>query len=114
MVSKVRVLRNYLQARQLPLEAIRELYRIIPEEMYLSNVSMDDAGNVAVQGVSESMSRVFSVVSLLEESPLFENVKTKSTTAKKERGKDVAVFEIVLKLSLTPGVNEGSVSKQGK
>jgi Tfp pilus assembly protein PilN len=114
MVNKVRVLRNYLQARQMPLEAMRELYRIIPEEMYLSNVSMDDAGNVTVQGVSESMSRVFSVVTALEESPLFENVKTKSTTAKKDRGKDAAAFEIVLKLSSAAIVGDGNVAKQGK
>jgi Tfp pilus assembly PilM family ATPase/Tfp pilus assembly protein PilN len=113
MINKTRVLRDYLQARQLPLEAIRELYRIIPEEMYLSNISMDDLGNVTVQGVSESMSRVFSVVTLLEESPLFENVKTKSTTAKKDRGKDVAAFEIVLKLSVAD-VNDAAASKQGK
>ena len=114
MVNKVRVLRDYLEARQMPLEAMRELYRIIPEEMYLSSVSMDDAGNVTVQGVSESMSRVFSVVTALEESPLFENVKTRSTTAKKERGKDVAAFEIVLKLSPGVGVNDVKASKQGK
>jgi Tfp pilus assembly protein PilN len=98
-MNKTRILRDYLQARQLPLEAVRELYRIIPNEMYLSNISMDDQGDVTIQGVSESMSRVFAVVTALEESPLFENVKTKSTTAKKERGKDVAAFEIVLKLS---------------
>ena len=104
MVSKTRVLRDYLQARQLPLEAMRELYNIIPEEMYLSSISMDDAGNVAIQGISESMSRVFTVVTALEESPLFEGVKTKSTTAKKDRGKDVAAFEITLKLSMgVPG-----------
>ena len=114
VINKTRVLRDYLQARQLPLEAIRELYRIIPEEMYLSNISMDDLGNVTIQGVSESMSRVFSLVSALEESPLFENVKTKSTTARKERGKDVAAFEIVLKLSLAAGVNDDNVSKQGQ
>ena len=114
MINKTRVLRDYLQARQLPLEAIRELYRIIPEEMYLSNVSIDDAGNVTIQGVSESMSRVFSVVTALEESPLFENVKTKSTTAKKDRGKDVAVFEIVFKLSSAVAVDHDNASKQGK
>ena len=49
------------------------------------------------------MSRVFSVVTDLETSPLFENVRTKSTTAKKERGKDVAAFEIVFKLSSVTG-----------
>ncbi|MFH0753699.1 MAG: pilus assembly protein PilM [Candidatus Omnitrophota bacterium] len=99
LISKTHVLRDYLQTRRLPLEAIRELYRIIPNEVYLSNISMDETGDVSIQGISESMSRVFSVVSALEESPLFENVKTKSTTAKKDRGKDAAAFEITLKLS---------------
>lgn len=120
-INKTRVLQAYLQARQMPLEAIRELYSIIPEEMYLSSVSMDDADNVTIQGVSESMSRVFAVVTALEESRLFENVKTKSTTAKKDRGKDVAAFEIVLKLSVrgerapvTPAVPDDNVSKQGQ
>ncbi len=111
MINKTRVLREYLQARQMPLEAIRELYGIVPEEMYLSNVTMDDAGNISIQGVSESMSRVFAVVTALEDSPLFENVKTKSTTAKKERGKDVAAFEIVFKLSV---VSEDNGPKQGQ
>jgi Tfp pilus assembly protein PilN len=99
LISKTRVMRDYLEARQVPLEAVRELYRIIPDEIYLSSISLDDAGNVAILGVSESMSRVFGIVTALEESALFENVKTKSTTAKKERGKDVAAFEIVFKLS---------------
>lgn len=115
MINKTRVLREYLQARQLPLEAVRELYRIIPDEIYLSNIVMDETGNVSVQGVSESMSRVFSVVTALEESSLFENVKTKSTVAKKERGKDVAAFEITLKLSLSSDAVSGDVvSKQGQ
>jgi hypothetical protein len=103
MITKTAIVRDYLKVRSLPLEAIRELYTIIPEEIYLSSVSIDDGGAVSIQGVSASMSRVFSVVTALEDSPLFENVKTKSTTAKKEAGKDVAAFEIVLKLS---SVNE--------
>jgi hypothetical protein len=45
---------------------------------------------------------------------LFENVKTKSTTAKKDRGKDVAVFEIVFKLSSAVAVDHDNASKQGK
>ena len=44
------------------------------------------------------MSRVFNFVTALEEAELFKNVKTRSTTAKKDRGKDVAAFEITLKL----------------
>ncbi len=118
MINKTRVLREYLQARQVPLEAIRELYSVIPDEMYLSSVSMDEAGNVAIQGISESMSRVFALVTALEESPLFENVKTKSTTAKKERGKDMAAFEIVFRISGSSPAPaeavEGAAAQQGK
>lgn len=102
MISKTRALTEYLQARQVPLEAIRELYRLVPDEMYLSSIIMDDAGSISLAGISESMSQVFSFVTALEESSLFENVKTKSTSAKKERGKDVAAFEIMLKLSSIP------------
>ncbi|MBF0122845.1 MAG: pilus assembly protein PilM [Candidatus Omnitrophica bacterium] len=98
MITRTRILRQYLEARTLPLEAIRELFRIIPQEIFLTNITNDDAGNLSIQGVSESMSKVFSFVTALEESPLFDAVKTKSTAAKKDRGKDVASFEIVMKL----------------
>ena len=58
------------------------------------------------------MSRVFTLVTALEESPLFKAVKTQSTTAKKERGKDVAVFEISFKLeSARDDVPEGKGEK---
>ena len=97
-ISKTRVLRQFLEMRTVPLETIHELYRIIPEEIYLTSINMDDAGNLALQGVSDSMSKVFSFVTALEDSPLFDGVKTKSTASKKDRGKDVATFEIVMKV----------------
>lgn len=99
MAAKTRMLRQHMSAREIPLEVIRELYRLVPDEMYLSNVSMDLSGTMSLQGVSDSMSQVFSFVTSLEESDLFESVKTKSTATRKERGKDVAVFEIVLGIS---------------
>ncbi|MBF0386498.1 MAG: pilus assembly protein PilM [Candidatus Omnitrophica bacterium] len=99
MIARTEILRQYLQARSLPLEAVRELYRIIPQEIFLSAVNMDDAGMVSIQGISDSMSKVFGFVTALETSPLFEGVKTKSTSTKKDRGKEVAAFEIIMKLS---------------
>ncbi|MBF0619206.1 MAG: PilN domain-containing protein [Candidatus Omnitrophica bacterium] len=60
---------------------------------------MDENRAVTIQGVSESMSRVFSFVTALDASPFFEGVKTKSTATKKDKNKDVAVFEIVLTLT---------------
>lgn len=116
MIVKTDILHTFIQDRQIPLDAITELYRIIPEEIYLSGVSIDEKGEVSIQGISESMSRVFSLVTALEESPLFENVKTRSTTARKDRGKDVAVFEIAFKLSTATkdaGVKDDTIIRQG-
>lgn len=98
-INRTHILRKYLQERTIPLESLRELYRIVPQEIYLSAVNMDDAGTITLQGISESMSKVFNFVTSLEASPLFEGVKTKSTATKKDRGKEVAAFEIVMKIS---------------
>ena len=105
MITRTQILRQYLQTRSLPLDSVRELYRIIPQEIYLSAVNMDDAGLVSVQGISDSMSKVFSFVTALEASPLFEGVKTKSTSAKKDRGKEVAAFEIIMNLASGDGLS---------
>lgn len=99
VMERTEILRQFLQGREMPLEAIRELYRIIPVEIYLSGVNMDENGMVSIQGVSDVMSKVFNFVTALEASDFFEGVKTKSTSTKKDRNKDVAVFEIILKLS---------------
>ena len=97
-MAKTRVIREYLGSRMVSLETIHELYRITPTDIYLTSLDMDEEGNIAVQGVSESMSQVFAYTKALDDSPMFKNVKTKSTTTKKERGKDMAVFELALKL----------------
>ena len=96
--AKTRIVKDYFNNRLVSLETINELYNIVPEEIYLTSINLDENGTIAIQGTSESMSRVFSLVTALEESKLFKSVKTNSTTAKKERGKDVAAFEVVFKL----------------
>jgi len=80
------------------LEVVTTLYKLIPDEIYLESISLDENGNVEIIGVSETMSRVFNFVTALQESDLFKNVKTRSTSAKKERGKDVAAFNISFQL----------------
>ncbi len=96
--QKTRIMKGYLQSRMVGLEVVTTLYKLIPDEIYLQSISMTENGSVEITGVSETMSRVFNFVTALEESELFKNVKTRSTSAKKERGKDVAAFEIAFKL----------------
>jgi len=107
VAQKNRVLKDFVNSRMVTLEVLRTLYQLIPEEIYLENISVEDDGTINIRGVSESMSRVFNFVTALEESDLFKNVKTKSTTAKKDRGKDAAAFEIGFRLSSAPDAPEG-------
>lgn len=98
IAEKTQIVKDQLANRLVSLETIDELYRIIPEEIYLNNIVLNEDGTITMQGTSESMSRVFSLVTALEESKLFKGVKTNSTAAKKERGKDVAAFELTFRL----------------
>ena len=98
-MAKTRILREYLQGRMVGLDAIHELYRVTPTDIYLTSIAFEEDGSVTLSGISQSMSQVFSYVKALDDSPLFKNAKTKSTSTKKEGGKDVAVFELALKLN---------------
>src|SRR3989338_6974277 len=96
--KKTRIIKDYLNSRMVSLEILRELYNLIPDEIYIQNIAIEENGSIDLQGISESTSRIFEFNKSLEDSTLFKGVKTKSTTAKKDRGKDVSAFEIVFKL----------------
>ncbi len=97
-MAKTRVIREYLSDRMVGLDTIQELYRLTPTDIYLNSLTMDEDGTINIEGISDSMSQVFAYVKSLEDSPMFKNVKTKSTTTKKDQGKDKAVFQLGLKL----------------
>ena len=108
VAQRNRVVKNFVSSRMTTLEIINNLYQLIPQEIYLENILIEEDVTITIRGVSESMSRVFNFVTALEESELFKNVKTKSTTAKKDRGKDAAAFEIAFRLESSPDAPEGA------
>ncbi len=97
-LNKLNIVKGYLQERMVSLDIIRELYRVTPSQIYLNTISVDEDGSLTMSGISDSLSRVFSYVKTLSDSPMFKNVKTKSTATKKDNGKDVAAFELNLQL----------------
>lgn len=97
-MNKTKVVRGYIKNRMVTLDIIHELYRITPHTVYLNNIAMDEDGTVTIDGISDSMSQVFSYVKALDDSLMFKEAKTKSTSTKKDNGKDVAAFEIELKV----------------
>jgi len=98
-MNKVKLVGEYIKNRMTSLDIIHELYTITPHTIYLNNVVVDDQGTVTIDGVSDSMAEVFSYVKSLDDSTMFNGAKTKSTSTKKDNGKDVASFEIEFKLN---------------
>jgi Tfp pilus assembly PilM family ATPase len=97
-MNKAKLVRGYISKRMVSLDIIHELYTITPNTIYLSNITVDDDGTITIDGISDSMSDVFSYVKSLDDSSMFKEAKTKSTSTKKDNGKDVAAFEIEFKL----------------
>ncbi|MBF0571683.1 MAG: pilus assembly protein PilM [Candidatus Omnitrophica bacterium] len=98
-MNKVKLVRGFIKGRMVSLDIIHELYDITPNTIYLNNIVVDDQGTVTIDGISDSMSQVFSYVKSLDDSAMFKDAKTKSTSTKKDNGKDVASFEIEFKLN---------------
>ena len=114
MAQKTRIIKSFVNNRMVPLEMIQELYELIPDEIYLENITLDENGRIMIRGISASMSRVFNFVSSLEDSQLFKAVKTTSTTAKKDRGKDAAAFEIAFRLESADDEIEVESAEEGE
>lgn len=96
--DKTRIIKDYLNSRMTPLKLIKELYKILPEGIYLETINLDDKSSILIRGTSESMSLVFSLQTALEASSFFKSVETRSTSSKQNRGKEMTAFEIGFKL----------------
>lgn len=102
-MRKTKLIRGILDSRLSSLEALRGLYAVVPNDIYLNSVNQAEDGVITISGIAETTSRVYSFVSTLSESRIFNGVKTKSTSGKKDRGKDMIAFEIEFVLNQGDG-----------
>ncbi len=95
--SRVSLAKHYLKARRSVLDVITGIGGILPDNMELSSVRIDEDGKFSARGVSESMSSVFAFVDSLSKSEHFKDVQTRYTAQRKDRetGRNVTDFEIV-------------------
>ena len=94
MRTVINLVEKRLDSRGSSIDIIDEIYRITPMEIYIMDISIDEKQDVTLKGGSAAMSDVFKYVKILEESDIFENVKTAYTTTKKEKDAEFAEFEI--------------------
>jgi len=99
-MNKAKLVREYIKKRMASLDIIHELYSVTPNTIYLNNIAVDDDGKVTIDGIADTMAEVYTYVKSLGDSSMFKEAKLKSTSTKKDNGKDVAAFSIDFKLSI--------------
>jgi len=95
MRSKTSVIRGVLNSRNRSLDVLYEIHSIIPDDIFLRSFSLDEKGEVILQGNASNMSGVFAFVADLEKSALLKNVKVRYASKRKRLSKESADFQIV-------------------
>jgi Tfp pilus assembly PilM family ATPase/Tfp pilus assembly protein PilN len=73
------------------------LFRSMPSEVFLTSVDFREGNVFTFTGTADSMSMVFSLVTELENSASFKDVKVDFTRSRRQSGKEVADFGLTLK-----------------
>ena len=95
---KINLIKNRMDTKNSALEVLREIHKVAPQEIYLTNISFEEGKLISLRGTSKAMSEVFEFVKTLEGLPIFKNVKTKYVTKRRLKGKDLTDFEITCPL----------------
>lgn len=90
--EQTRIIIDFKKRKGISLLILKELQTLLPNDIYLNEISLDAKGHLTIKGTSELMSRVFSLVTEFENSPYFKNVKTDYTKSRKVDNKDIADF----------------------
>ena len=95
MRSSISLVKGRLDAKKNSINILHEISRLTPQEIYFTNINIEENKQTVLQGRAAAMSNVFEFVTTLENSPYFENVQTTYTTTKKEKDTEYAKFEII-------------------
>lgn len=97
---RIELVKSYLMARELPLRYLAELQRVVPAEVAIDFLSVDEQQRGVLRGQAIQLSDVFKLITTLENSRYLEQVDAKYTRRKKVHDKEVTEFELTLKVHL--------------
>lgn len=92
--ERLGLIKKQLSVSGSSLDILRELYSIIPQKTSLNVFIYDNIQGVTIKGASPAMSEVFDLIPKLENSPYFENVKSRYATQRKIKGQELTEFHI--------------------
>jgi len=90
--DRVGIARRFIEKKDDILFVLSELFNLMPNEVYLSSIDSRADGTLIFTGTADSMSRVFSLVTQLENSNVFKGVKVDFTKTRRQNDREVADF----------------------
>lgn len=93
--KKIEITRERLNSRQLSLDCIYQVHKIIPPEVVVKMLAFEADDKVTLRAQAQAMSDIFKLITTLEKSGYFKDIQTKYTTKKRAAEKDVSEFELV-------------------
>lgn len=85
MRRKVQRVASRLQGRMMPVKALTELHGVADRAIRFTSIELTDKGQVVCRGTADAVADVVRLVSAMESSPLFANVKSTRTAAGEAR-----------------------------
>lgn len=98
MRSASDVIKFQLKKKSEALDVLNEIYRIVPPQIYLALYTYEE-DRVDLKGTATVLSDVFKFVTILENSPYFQNVEVRYATKRKIGDQELVDFEITCPLS---------------
>jgi len=92
--KRIEFVKDFLRSRRVTLVLLYELQGIIPNNVSINSLNMDESNKVTLRGQGELLSDVFGFVTTLKDSGYFKDVATKYTRAKRVRDKEFTDFEV--------------------
>lgn len=90
---------NQLMFKGSSIDVIREIYKVLPNDISLTLLEFDDKGKLLLRGTAKELSSVFNLLPILEKSVYFENAKINYATKRSFKQTEFADFEIVCQMS---------------
>lgn len=108
LVKQVEVKKKRLNAikkeiinKTLSIEIIAQVYKLIPQDIFLNELIFEEDTTTIIIGEAKNMASVFSLITILENSTYFKNVKVNYATKRKGSEKEVVDFQITCQLERT-------------
>lgn len=101
MRTKINVIEDQVGSDRTSLDFLREIYRIVPEKIYINAFLYDESKYIVFKGSAHAMADVFELVPMLENSSFFEKVTSRGVKKRQVGNKEIFDFEIQCSLIRT-------------